>query len=122
MNSPLCVSVTRCGLMPQDWHHHLAYRRFCPVAGSRLTEISGSSSYRVIQQCRCSAWSVTWAPATGGNKFSPMMRITCRQAGGCCALLATGSVRRMASLRPGDEPKMPSPPKSPQSGRQHDGS
>jgi hypothetical protein len=33
----------------------------CPRCGARLTEISGPSSDRVIQQCRACAWSVTWA-------------------------------------------------------------
>ena len=33
----------------------------CPRCGAHLTEISGSSSDRVIQQCRACAWSVTWA-------------------------------------------------------------
>jgi hypothetical protein len=33
----------------------------CPRCGSYLTEISGSASDRVIQQCRACAWSVTWA-------------------------------------------------------------
>jgi hypothetical protein len=32
----------------------------CPVCGAHLTEISGPSSDRVIQQCRSCAWSVTW--------------------------------------------------------------
>jgi hypothetical protein len=33
----------------------------CPRCGTHLTEISGPSSDRVIQQCRACAWSVTWA-------------------------------------------------------------
>jgi|SRR5215813_2808462 len=33
----------------------------CPACGTHLTEISGPSSTRVIQQCRACAWSVTWA-------------------------------------------------------------
>jgi hypothetical protein len=33
----------------------------CPACGTHLTEISGPSSARVIQQCRACAWSVTWA-------------------------------------------------------------
>jgi hypothetical protein len=33
----------------------------CPRCGGHLTEISGPSSTRVIQQCRACAWSVTWA-------------------------------------------------------------
>ena len=33
----------------------------CPACGAYLTEISGPSSDRVIQQCRGCAWSVTWA-------------------------------------------------------------
>src|SRR5262245_14346945 len=33
----------------------------CPACGTHLTEISGPSSDRVIQQCRACAWSVTWA-------------------------------------------------------------
>jgi hypothetical protein len=33
----------------------------CPRCGAHLTEISGPSSTRVIQQCRACAWSVTWA-------------------------------------------------------------
>jgi hypothetical protein len=32
----------------------------CPACGTHLIEISGSSSDRVIQQCRACAWSVTW--------------------------------------------------------------
>ena len=32
----------------------------CPACGAPLTEISGPSSDRVIQQCRACAWSVTW--------------------------------------------------------------
>jgi hypothetical protein len=32
----------------------------CPRCGTHLTEISGPSSTRVIQQCRSCAWSVTW--------------------------------------------------------------
>src|SRR5262249_8373915 len=31
-----------------------------PRCGAHLTEISGPSSDRVIQQCRACAWSVTW--------------------------------------------------------------
>jgi hypothetical protein len=33
----------------------------CPACGTHLTEISGPSSGRVIQQCRACVWSVTWA-------------------------------------------------------------
>jgi hypothetical protein len=33
----------------------------CPRCDGHLTEISGPSSGRVIQQCRACAWSVTWA-------------------------------------------------------------
>ena len=33
----------------------------CPRCGAHLTEISGPSATRVIQQCRACAWSVTWA-------------------------------------------------------------
>ena len=33
----------------------------CPRCGAHLTEISGPSNTRVIQQCRACAWSVTWA-------------------------------------------------------------
>ena len=33
----------------------------CPACGAHLTEISGPSATRVIQQCRACAWSVTWA-------------------------------------------------------------
>src|SRR6266516_7518493 len=33
----------------------------CPRCGAHLTEISGPTGDRVIQQCRACAWSVTWA-------------------------------------------------------------
>src|SRR6266487_3915167 len=33
----------------------------CPRCGAHLTEISGPTAARVIQQCRACAWSVTWA-------------------------------------------------------------
>ena len=33
----------------------------CHRCGAHLTEISGPSATRVIQQCRACAWSVTWA-------------------------------------------------------------
>jgi hypothetical protein len=33
----------------------------CPRCGAQLTEISGPSNARVIQQCRGCAWSVSWA-------------------------------------------------------------
>jgi hypothetical protein len=44
----------------------------CPRCGAHLTEISGPSSDRVIQQCRSCAWSVTWA--------APQMVLTALQS------------------------------------------
>ena len=62
----------------------------CPRCGTRLTEICGTSSDRVIQQCRACAWSVTWA--------APQLVLTASQSD-CLADMAADAVayRRAAA-------------------------
>jgi hypothetical protein len=62
----------------------------CPVCGARLTEISGPSSDRVIQQCRSCAWSITWE--------APQLVLTAAQSG-CLADMAADAIayRRTAA-------------------------
>ena len=62
----------------------------CPACGAHLTEISGPSSDRVIQQCRACAWSVTWA--------APRLVLTAVQAD-CLADMAADAIayRRAAA-------------------------
>ena len=62
----------------------------CPRCGARLTEISGPSSDRVIQQCRACAWSVTWA--------APQLVLTAAQSD-CLADMAADAIayRRAAA-------------------------
>jgi hypothetical protein len=62
----------------------------CHRCGTRLTEISGPSSARVIQQCRTCAWSVTWA--------APQLVLTASQSD-CLADMAADAIayRRAAA-------------------------
>jgi hypothetical protein len=62
----------------------------CPRCGAHLTEISGPSSTRVIQQCRACAWSVTWA--------TPQLVLTAVQSD-CLADMAADAIayRRAAA-------------------------
>jgi hypothetical protein len=62
----------------------------CPRCGSYMTEISGPSSDRVIQQCRACAWSVTWA--------APQLVLNASQSG-CLADMAADAIayRRAAA-------------------------
>jgi hypothetical protein len=55
----------------------------CPACGAHLTEISGLSSTRVIQQCRACAWSVTWA--------APRLVLTAEQLD-CLAHMAADAI------------------------------
>jgi hypothetical protein len=55
----------------------------CPRCGAHLTEISGPSSSRVIQQCRPCAWSVTWA--------APQLVLTALQSD-CLADMAADAI------------------------------
>jgi hypothetical protein len=63
----------------------------CPACGTYLTEISGPSSDRVIQQCRACAWSVTWA--------APQLVLTAAQSD-CLAAMAADAIayRRAAAV------------------------
>src|SRR5690242_16117888 len=63
----------------------------CPVCGAHLTDISGPSSDRVIQQCRACAWSVTWA--------APQLVLTASQSD-CLAAMAADAIayRRAAAI------------------------
>jgi hypothetical protein len=62
----------------------------CPACGADLTEISGPSSDRVIQQCRSCAWSATWA--------APLPVLTTAQSE-CLAAMAADAIayRRAAA-------------------------
>jgi hypothetical protein len=62
----------------------------CPACGAQLTEISGPSSARVIQQCRACAWSTTWE--------APQPVLTAAQAD-CLADMAADAIayRRAAA-------------------------
>jgi hypothetical protein len=64
----------------------------CPACGAYLTEISGPSNARVIQQCRACAWSVTWA--------APQLVLTTLQSD-CLAAMAADAIayRRAAATR-----------------------
>ena len=62
----------------------------CPRCGARLTEISGPSSDRVIQQCRACAWSVTWA--------TPQPVLTAAQADCLAAMAADAIAYRRAAV------------------------
>ncbi|HEY7262019.1 MAG TPA: hypothetical protein VH589_11100 [Trebonia sp.] len=64
----------------------------CPACGALLTEISGPSSDRVIQQCRACAWSVTWAAP------QPVLVLTGAQSD-CLAAMAADAIayRRAAA-------------------------
>src|SRR5262249_50063664 len=55
----------------------------CPACGSLLTEISGPSSDRVIQQCRACAWSVTWT--------APQLLLNASQSD-CLAAMAADAI------------------------------
>jgi hypothetical protein len=72
----------------------------CPACGSLLTEISGPSSDRVIQQCRACAWSVTWA--------APQLVLTVARSD-CLADMAADAIayRRAAAA---DCPRCPQGP------------
>ena len=63
----------------------------CPACGTHLTEISGPSSGRVIQQCRACVWSVTWA--------APQLVLTAAQSD-CLAAMAADAIayRRSAAI------------------------
>src|SRR5262249_35973175 len=63
----------------------------CPACGTHLTEISGPSSTRVIQQCRACAWSVTWA--------APQLVLTAAQSD-CLADMVADAIayRRAAAI------------------------
>jgi hypothetical protein len=63
----------------------------CPSCGAHLTEISGPSSARVIQQCRACAWSVTWA--------APQLVLNAAQSD-CLAAMAADAIayRRAARI------------------------
>ena len=61
----------------------------CPRCGARLTEISGPSSDRVIQQCRACAWSVTWA--------APQLVLTAAQSEALAAMAADATAYRRAA-------------------------
>jgi hypothetical protein len=61
----------------------------CPRCGARLTEISGPSSDRVIQQCRACAWSVTWA--------APQLVLTAAQAEALADMAADAIAYRRAA-------------------------
>ena len=72
----------------------------CPRCGAHLTEISGPSSARVIQQCRACAWSVTWA--------APQLVLTAAQSD-CLAAMAADAIayRRAARHRLPALPPLP---------------
>jgi hypothetical protein len=55
----------------------------CPACGAHLTEISGPSSDRVIQQCRAGAWSIAWA--------APQLVLTASQSD-CLADMAADAI------------------------------
>jgi hypothetical protein len=61
----------------------------CPACGARLTEISGPSSTRVIQQCRACAWSVTWA--------APQLVLTAAQSEALADMAADAIAYRRAA-------------------------
>jgi hypothetical protein len=61
----------------------------CPACGAHLTEISGPSSDRVIQQCRACAWSVTWA--------APQLVLTAVQSDCLADMLADAVAYRRAA-------------------------
>ena len=73
----------------------------CPRCGAHLTEISGPSSDRVIQQCRACAWSVTWA--------APQLVLTAVQSD-CLAAMAADAIAYRRAAATG-LPALPSIPR-----------
>jgi hypothetical protein len=65
----------------------------CPACGAHLTEISGPSSDRVIQQCRACAWSVTWT--------APQLVLTAAQSDCLTAMAADAIAYRYAAAATG---------------------
>jgi hypothetical protein len=72
----------------------------CPVCGAHLTDISGLSSDRVIQQCRSCAWSVTWA--------APRLVLTAVQAD-CLADMVADAIAYRRAVATGCPHCRPSP-------------